>query len=67
MNRRDPTADRAIGSVNREWNRMVALAVKIRQNPRYLTPEVQREFTGIYRRLLTDPLEELLRERPGGR
>ncbi len=67
MNRRDPTADRAIGAVNREWSRMVALAMRVRRNPMYLTPEVEQEFTGIYRRLLTDPMEELLRETPKGR
>ena len=41
---------------------MAALAVKIRQNPEYLTPEVEQEFTGFYRRLLTDPLNEILKE-----
>ena len=67
MSHSDPTANRAIGAVNREWSRMLSLAVRVRQNPRLLTPEVEREFTGIYRRLLTDPLEELLREVPRGR
>ena len=67
MNHHDPTADRAVGSVSREWNRMLALAIRIRQRPQGVTPEVERQFTGIYRRMLTDPLEELIRERPGGR
>ncbi len=64
MNHRDPTAERAIGAVNREWSRMVALAVRIRQNSKCFTPEAEQEFTGIYRRLLTDPLDELLKEAP---
>ena len=67
MNHRDPTAERAIGAVNWEWSRMVALAIRIRQNPKYLTPEAEQEFTGIYRRLLTDPLDELLKETPKGK
>ena len=67
MNHRDPTAERAIGTVNREWNRMVRLAIRVRQNPQYQTPEVEQEFTGIYRRLLTDPLDELLKEAPKGK
>ena len=64
MNHRDPTADMAIGNVNREWSRMMKLAVRIRLNPQYQTPEALREFSGIYRRLLTDPLDELLKEAP---
>ena len=67
MNHRDPTADRAIGAVNRDWRRMAALAVKIRRTPGALTPEAERAFTGIYRRLLTDPLEELLKETAKGK
>ena len=67
MNHRDPTAERAIGAVNREWSRMVRMAVRIRRHSGCLAPEVEQEFTGIYRRLLTDPLEELLREMPKGR
>ena len=67
MNHRDPTADRAIGAVNREWNRMAALAVKIRRNPKNCPLEEEKVFTGIYRRFLTEPMEELLRETPKGR
>ena len=67
MNHHDPTADRAVGSVAREWNRMMGLAIRIRQRPQGVTAEVEKQFTGIYRRLLTDPLEELIRERPKGR
>ena len=67
MSHRDPTADRAVGSVNREWGRMISLALKIRRSPGQTNPEAEREFTGIYRRLLTDPLDELIRESPKGR
>ena len=61
MNYSNPTANRAIGSVNREWNNMVSLAYRYRMDPDLLNrlriPEAV--FTGIYRRLLTDPIEEL--------
>ena len=67
MNHRDPTADRAVGSVSKEWNRMLALAIRIRQSPQGVTAEMERQFTGIYRRMLTDPLEELIRDRSKGR
>ncbi len=61
MNHRaDPTANTAIGSVSREWNQMVRLALCIRQsgNSEWAQRE-SRRFTGIYKRLLTDPLESL--------
>jgi len=61
MNHRaDPTANTAIGSVSREWNQMVRLALRIRQsdNSEWAQRE-SRRFTGIYKRLLTDPLESL--------
>ena len=57
----DPTANRAIGAAEREWKRMTVLAYKYRTDPvtakRIGNP--QRIFTGIFSRLLTDPLEEL--------
>ncbi len=58
--RRDPTADWAIGSANREWERMRKLALRIRESnsPVWLDRESWR-FTGIFRRLLTDPIELL--------
>ena len=60
----DPTANRAVGAVNREWDKMVALAYLYRTDPRLLerlqTPETV--FTGIYQRLLTDPIRELEEE-----
>ncbi|MBR4458396.1 MAG: hypothetical protein IKS31_05505 [Clostridia bacterium] len=56
----DPTADRAIGNLTREWKRMTALAVRIRENPDTDWAERQsRLFVGIYSRLLTDPIETL--------
>ena len=63
----DPTTNVAIGAAGREWKKMVTLAVRLRTNPRPLTTEEERLFTGIYRRLLTDTLEELLEELPGRR
>ncbi|MBR1708308.1 MAG: hypothetical protein IJ719_05700 [Clostridia bacterium] len=58
----DPTANKAIGAVSREWNRMVKLAIRIRKNetrnPEWV--DSKRElFTGIYRRLLSDPMDLL--------
>lgn len=57
----DPTADRAVGAAEREWKRKTALAWRYRTDPaaagRIRDP--QRLFTGIFSRLLTDPLEEL--------
>ena len=53
----DPTANHAIYNVSVEWNRMRRLALRLRLNGEKPSPEL---FTGIYRRLLTDPLEELM-------
>lgn len=59
----DPTANQAIGSVQREWNRMAALAEEIRT-----TRDIDwalresRRFTGIFARLLTEPT---VKARPG--
>ena len=57
----DPTANRAIGAAEREWKRMVRLAFRFRTDPkaagRFGDP--RQIFTGIFSRLLTDPLEEL--------
>ena len=58
--RADPTANAAIGSVSREWNQMVRLALHIRQSGNSEWAEREsRRFTGIYKRLLTDPIESL--------
>ena len=60
--RSDPTANQALGAVNREWSRMVKLAVRIRENPySEWARRESRRFTGIYRRLLTDT-DEVFRE-----
>ena len=53
----DPTANQAIYNVSVEWNRKRRLAIRLRLNGEEPDPEL---FTGIFRRLLTDPLEELM-------
>ena len=53
----DPTANQAIYNVSVEWNRMRRLALRLRLNGEKPDPAL---FTGIFRRLLTDPLEELM-------
>ena len=58
---RDPTFDNAVGSVDREWKEMAKLAVRIRDervNPVWAEQQSKR-FTGIYRRLLEDPIDEV--------
>lgn len=55
----DPTANMAIGSVNREWKRMVRKAIALRKSNREPSPEERRMFTGIYKHLLTEPMDEL--------
>ena len=60
----DHTADVAIGSVQREWKQMASLAIKIREgrcNPTWADEQSQK-FIGIYKRLLSDPIEELKKE-----
>ena len=56
MNHRsDPTANAAIGSVQREWERLAKLAERIRLEPcSEWSLRQKRRFTGIYRRLLDD-------------
>ena len=56
---RDPTAEAAVGTVSREWRQMVRRAIALRKTARELTPEEQKLFTGIYRRLLSEPEPEL--------
>lgn len=69
MNFSDPTASRAVGSVNREWTRMVALAYQYRTDPKVFDQLQTQEtvFRGIYQRLLTDPIAELEAELFGKR
>ena len=59
----DPTASRAIGAAEREWRRMTVLAYRYRTDPGAAKQigDPQRIFTGIFGRLLTDPLEELVK------
>lgn len=57
----DPTANRAIGSVDQEWEQMICLAYRFRADPLMAKKikEPEKVFSGIYRRLLEDPIEEL--------
>ena len=55
----DPTANMAIGAVNKEWRQMVHKAIALRRTSRELTMEEKRLFTGIYRRLLEESPAEL--------
>ena len=55
----DPTANQALGTINREWNQMVKLATQIRKNPdSEWARRESRRFTGIYKHLLNDPADE---------
>lgn len=64
MKHSDPTANRAIGLANKEWEQILCLAYRYRTDPQVerqiLEPETV--FRGIYRRLLTDPIKELEKE-----
>ncbi len=64
MNYSDPTANRAIGSVNQEWEDKLCLAYRFRSDSKVANqlPEPEKVFTGIYRRLLTDPIKEMEKE-----
>ena len=53
----DASNSYSIYNVSVEWNRMRRLAIRLRLNGEEPDPEL---FTGIFRRLLTDPLEELM-------
>ena len=60
----DPTAAKALGSINREFSRLEKKARKIRkdlQSGRLTPQDVQRaqaQFTGIYRHVLNNILKE---------
>lgn len=61
---KDNTAENAIGSAEREWRMMAKLALTLRRNncnPVW-AEEQEARFTGIYRRLLDDPIEEVKKE-----
>ncbi len=61
----DPTANEAIGQVWKEWVEMAVLAIRVRRSPdRKWAEKQEQRFTGIYRRLLTDPEEEILGDLP---
>ena len=53
----DPTANQAIYNVSVEWERKRKLAIRLRLNGE--EPD-SMQFTGIFRRLLTEPLEKLM-------
>lgn len=57
--------DDAIGAVTKEWKHMARLAVQIREgrnnNPEWVENQ-QSKFTGIFKRLLTDPIEDVKKE-----
>ena len=59
----DPTAYRAIGAAEREWRRMTILAYRYRTDPRIAAQfgDPRKLFSGIFSRLLSDPLEDLER------
>lgn len=63
--RRNITQEKAVGSVNYEWKQMAKLALRLRTtgfaNPTWIE-EQKKKFTGIFKRLLTDPIEEVQRE-----
>lgn len=64
---KDLTAVRAVGSADKEWRDMANLALLIRLG-RYSqewNAKKSRLFTGIYKRLLTDPIEDV--EKAAGR
>jgi hypothetical protein len=63
----DPTSDNAVGLVDKEWRQMAALAIRIRSgncNPEW-AEEQSVKFVGIYKRLLTDPIDYVKREARG--
>ncbi len=64
----DHTFEHAMGNVNKEWKEMARLALIIRDgrcNPVW-ADEQMHKFTGIFKRLLEDPIEEV-KEEAGGR
>lgn len=60
----DHTCEKALGSAEREWRRMARLALTLRErNPDPAWAEEQEsKFTGIFHRLLTDPIDEVKTE-----
>lgn len=61
---KDKTAEIAIGAADKEWRTMASLALKIREgrcNPTW-GKEQESKFIGIYKRLLSDSIEEVMKE-----
>ena len=61
---KDKTAEIAIGAADKEWRQMASLALRIREgrcNPAW-ADEQSTKFIGIYRRLLSDPVDEVKKE-----
>ena len=57
----NPVMDEAAGAVEKEWRHMARLAVLIREkrcNPIWAEQQ-EKKFTGIFKRLLEDPIEEI--------
>ncbi len=63
---RDPTSSSAIRCVDREWRKMAIKAFLYRTDPQYAQriTNPEKAFPGIYRRLLSDPLKELIHYLP---
>ena len=60
----DYTAEYGVGNVTKEWRYMANLAVIIREgrgNPLWIA-EQEKKFAGIFKRLLTDPIDEVKKE-----
>ena len=56
----DPTANAAIGAADKEWFRLVKLAIRIQEYPSMAyDPKIRQQFTGIYLRLLKESPEDL--------
>jgi len=56
----DPTANAAIGAADKEWFRLVKLAIRMKKDPQLAgDPKVRERFRGIYRRLMEESPEEL--------
>ncbi len=61
---KEPTLRKACSNVMNEWKYMANVAVLIRENrcSSDFIDENKPKFTGIYKRLLEDPIEEVIRE-----
>lgn len=60
----DRTAEEAIGAASKEWKQMAQLAIIVRNrrgSPSWIEKQ-EKKFTGIFQRLLTDPIELVEKE-----